>query len=62
LTEGRAAFRAWVAALDEGAECARYAPLLPALARGRTPADEVIALRAHPRACGACRARLAELR
>ena len=62
LTEGRAAFRACVAALEAGAECARHAPLLPALVGGRAPADEVIAVRAHLRACGACRARLAELR
>lgn len=62
LTEGRAAFRARLTALEAGAECARHAPLLPALARGRAPADAVIALRAHLRACGACRARLAELR
>jgi len=62
LTEGRAAFRARVAALDAGGDCARHAPLVHALARGRAPADEVVALRAHLRACGACRARLAELR
>ena len=62
LTEGRAAFRGRLAALDEGAECAHYAPLLPALVRGRAPADAVVALRAHLRACGACRARLAALR
>jgi cytidine deaminase len=43
-------------------ECARHAPLLRALARGRAPADAVVGLRAHLRACGACRARLAELR
>ena len=62
LTEGRAAFRTLVSALEAGDECARYAPLLHALARGRAPGDDVIALRAHLRACGACRARLAELR
>ncbi len=62
LTEGRAAFRGRLAALDQGAECAHYAPLLPALVRGRAPADAVVALRAHLRACGACRARLAALR
>jgi len=38
-----------VTAIDEGGECARDAPLLPALA----PADAVVALRAHLRACGA---------
>ena len=62
LTEGRAAFRARVTAIDAGGDCARHAPFLPALVRGRAPADAVVALRAHLRACGACRARLAELR
>jgi hypothetical protein len=62
LTEGRAAFRTRVAAIDAGGECPGHAALLPALARGRAPADAVVALRAHLRACGACRARLAELR
>ena len=62
LTEGRAAFRTLVSALEAGDECARHAPLLRALARGRAPAAAVIGLRAHLRACGACRARLAELR
>jgi hypothetical protein len=62
LTEGRAAFRARVTAIDAGGECPRHAPLLPALVRGRAPADVVVALHAHLRACGACRARLAELR
>ena len=62
LTEGRAAFRELVSALEAGDECARYVPLLHALGRGPAPPDEVIALRAHLRACGACRARLAELR
>jgi hypothetical protein len=62
LTEGRAAFRARVAAIEAGAECERHAPLLPALVRARAPADRLIALRAHLRACGPCRARLAALR
>ena len=62
LTEGRAAFRTLVSALEAGDACARHAPLLPALARGRAPADAIVSLPAHLRACGACRARLAELR
>jgi hypothetical protein len=62
LTEGRAALRQRLAAIDEGADCARHARHLPALARGIAPADELIALRAHLRACGACRAHLRELR
>jgi cytidine deaminase len=51
-----------VTALETGDECARHAALLLALARGSAPADAVVTLRAHLRACGACRARLAELR
>jgi anti-sigma factor RsiW len=51
-----------VTAIDQRSECARHAPHLPDLVRGRAPADAVVALRAHLRACGACRARLAELR
>ena len=62
LTEGRAAFRTLVSALEAGDAWARHAPLLRALARGRAPADVVVGLRAHIRACGPCRARLAELR
>jgi hypothetical protein len=62
LSEGRAALRERLAAIDEGADCARHARHLPALARGIAPADELIALRAHLRACGACRAHLRELR
>jgi hypothetical protein len=62
LTERRAAFRTLVSALEAGDECARHASLLRALARRRAPADAVLGLRAHLRPCGACRARLAELR
>jgi hypothetical protein len=58
----RAALRERLAAIDEGTDCARHAHHLPALARRVAPADELIALRAHLRACGACRARLRELR
>ncbi len=52
LTEGRAAFRTLVSALEAGAECARHGSLLRALARGRAPADAVVGLRAHLRAPG----------
>src|SRR4051812_40744801 len=62
LTEGRAAFRARLAALDAGTACDGFAAALPALAAGRPPAGELISLRAHLRACPACRARLVELR
>src|SRR4051794_8811419 len=53
LTEGRAAFHTRLEALDDGAACEAIVPKLPALARGRAAADEVIALRAHLRACSA---------
>ena len=62
LTEGRAALRERLAAIDQGTDCARHAHHLPALARGAAPADELIALRAHLCACSACRAHLRELR
>jgi RNA polymerase sigma factor (sigma-70 family) len=62
LTEGRAAFHARLEALDDGAACEAIVPKLHALARGRAAADELILLRAHVRACAACRARLRELR
>jgi hypothetical protein len=62
LTEGRAALRERLAAIDAGTDCARHAHHLPALARGLAPADELIVLGAHLRACGACRPRLRELR
>jgi hypothetical protein len=62
LTEGRAALRERLAAIEEGADCARHAHHLPALARRLAPADELIELRAPVRACAACRADLRELR
>jgi RNA polymerase sigma factor (sigma-70 family) len=62
LTEGRASLRERLAAIDQGTDCARHAHRLPALARGIAAADELIPLRAHLRACGACRASLRELR
>jgi hypothetical protein len=62
LTEGRAALRERLATIDEGADCTPHARHLPAVARGIAPAGELIALRAHLRACGACRAHLHELR
>ncbi|MFL5974845.1 MAG: hypothetical protein ACJ76G_06870, partial [Solirubrobacterales bacterium] len=62
LTEGRAALRERLAAIDEGTDCPRHAHHLPAVARGVAPADELVPLRAHLRARGACRAHLADLR
>ena len=44
LTEGRAAFRERVTAIDEGGECARHAPVLPALVAAAPP----------PTRCWAC--------
>jgi hypothetical protein len=49
LTEGRAAFRARLAALDAGAECERLAPALAAFANGTAPLDRRITLRAPAR-------------
>ena len=62
LTEGRRAFLRRVSVIEPGAECARYEPLLSALADGEASADQLAVLRPHMRTCLSCRARLPELR
>jgi RNA polymerase sigma factor (sigma-70 family) len=58
ITEGRRALRARLGAIESGAECARWLPLLSALADGEATAAELADLRPHLRACPACRATL----
>ena len=48
--------------IEEGAECARLAPLLSALADGEADAATVAHLRPHLKTCLSCRARLREYR
>ena len=62
LTEGRQAFLRRVSGIERGAECARYEPLLSALADGEASAEQLASLRPHMRTCLSCRARLREFR
>jgi len=58
ITEGRRALRDRLGAIESGAECERWTPLLSALADGEATAAELAQLRPHLRACSACRATL----
>jgi RNA polymerase sigma factor (sigma-70 family) len=62
LTEGRRAFLRRVSGIERGAECARYEPMLSALADGEASAEELAQLRPHMRTCLSCRAALREFR
>src|SRR5207302_5159374 len=62
LSEGRRSFVERVVGIETGAECARMAPLLSALADGEAGADDLARLRPHLRGCLACRTRLREYR
>ena len=58
VTEGRRALIERLGAIETGAECDRWLPLLSALADGEASASELAELRPHLRACPACRATL----
>ncbi len=58
VTEGRRALIERLGAIETGAECDRWLPLLSALADGEASASELAELRPHLRACSACRATL----
>jgi RNA polymerase sigma factor (sigma-70 family) len=62
LTEGRRAFLRRVSGIQRGAECARFEPLLSALADGEASPEELERLRPHMRTCLSCRAALREFR
>jgi RNA polymerase sigma factor (sigma-70 family) len=62
VNEGRKALRERLGAIESGAECARWLPLLSALADGEATAAELAELRPHLRACPACRATLRDFR
>src|SRR5215212_4969184 len=62
LTEGRRAFLRRMSGIQRGAECARFEPLLSALADGEASAEQLALLRPHMRTCLACRARLKAFR
>lgn len=61
VTEGRRALLERLGAIESGAECARWLPLLSALADGEASAAELAELRPHLRACPACRAVLRDV-
>ncbi len=58
VTEGRRALTERFTAIESGAECDRWAPLLSALADGEATAVELAEVRPHLRACAGCRATL----
>jgi RNA polymerase sigma factor (sigma-70 family) len=62
LTEGRRAFLRRVSGIQRGADCARYEPLLSALADGEASPEDLAVLRPHMKTCLSCRAALREFR
>lgn len=58
ITEGRRALLERLGAIESGAECERWLPLLSLLADGEASAGEVAELRPHLRSCPGCRATL----
>ena len=62
LTEGRRAFLRRVSGIQRGGDCARYEPILSALADGEATAEDLALLRPHMRTCLSCRATLREFR
>ncbi|HXE44224.1 MAG TPA: sigma-70 family RNA polymerase sigma factor [Conexibacter sp.] len=58
VTEGRRALRERLDAIESGAECDRWLPLLSALADGEATAVALAELRPHLRSCPGCRATL----
>ena len=61
LAEGRASLTRHVAAIESGAECEQYLPLLSRLLDGEASRRELRPLRAHLKACAGCRRELRSL-
>lgn len=61
LSEGRKAFLARYRGIEAGEECARWLPVLSALADGEATAEQLVDARPHLRNCAACRAVLGDL-
>jgi RNA polymerase sigma factor (sigma-70 family) len=62
LTEGRRSFLDRFAAIETGAECERWLPIISAMVDGEADAVQILELRPHLRNCPACRATLKALR
>lgn len=58
ISEGRRALLERLRAIESGAECGRWMPLLSLLADGEATVRELAELRPHLRSCPACRATL----
>ncbi len=58
VSEGRRSLLQRLRAIESGAECARWLPLLSLLADGEATSRELAELRPHLRSCTACRATL----
>jgi RNA polymerase sigma factor (sigma-70 family) len=61
VTEGRRALLSRLGAIESGAECMRWLPLLSRLADGEADAADLAQLRPHLRRCAGCRATLRAL-
>jgi RNA polymerase sigma factor (sigma-70 family) len=61
ITEGRRALLIRLGAIESGAECDRWFPLLSLLADGEATTEQLAELRPHLRACPGCRATLRDL-
>jgi len=61
LYEGRRSLLERYAGIESGEECERWAPLLSTLVDGEATNAELVELRPHLRACGACRGVVREL-
>ena len=62
VTEGRRRFIDAFEGIESGAECDRYAPIVEGLAGGSATTAQLLAIRPHLRHCGACRAKVRDLR
>jgi RNA polymerase sigma factor (sigma-70 family) len=61
IAEGRRAFLARYAGIEEGAECERWLPLLAAIVDGEATPGQLLEVRPHLRNCPACRATVREM-
>ena len=61
ITEGRRRFMNAYEGLESGEGCARYAPIVEALAAGSASSAQIVEIRPHLRHCIACRAAVRDL-